>query len=172
MPNTDLRPEMSRLPPESPQTESTDTDPVEADERAYRELAAVKDEVLHAETTLPVHASATSTIGAQTAAAPQERKDDVVVEVEHVLEDGIGTFYASLPADAKPMFKQKGEEAASEISNMIRTLHVKTKRVIQLITTWLKTIPGVNQFFLEQEAKIKTDRILELAETHKNDQHP
>jgi len=27
---------------------------------------------------------------------------------------------------------------------------------------WLKLIPGVNKFFLEQEAKIKTDEVLKL----------
>jgi hypothetical protein len=30
---------------------------------------------------------------------------------------------------------------------------------------WLKLLPGVNRFFLEQEAKIKTDRIIHLKKT-------
>jgi len=34
---------------------------------------------------------------------------------------------------------------------------------------WLKILPGVNKFFLEQEAKIKTDKILALK--NKNNQN-
>jgi hypothetical protein len=59
-------------------------------------------------------------------------------------------------------FRAKGEEVAGEISVMVRDFKVEAKRVILLIRDWLLTIPGVNKFFLEQEAKIKTDRILEL----------
>lgn len=88
----------------------------------------------------------------------------MTIEVEKVLEDGLGPFYASLPPEAKPLFKEKGELAAREISEMLRTLHVNVKRVLQLIYQWLKVIPGVNKFFLEQEAKIKTDRIMALEE--------
>lgn len=95
-------------------------------------------------------------------AAPSPQKDDVMLDVEEVLEDGMGMLFASLPEEAKPLFRRKGEEAASEISAMLRTARVKTGRVLRLIRDWLLTIPKVNRFFLEQEAKIKTDRILEL----------
>ena len=38
----------------------------------------------------------------------------------------------------------------------------KAKKIFQLILEWLKLLPGINRFFLEQEAKIKTDRIIHL----------
>jgi hypothetical protein len=39
---------------------------------------------------------------------------------------------------------------------------VNVKKVRDLIIKWLRIIPGVNRYFLEQEAKIKSDRLLEL----------
>jgi hypothetical protein len=44
---------------------------------------------------------------------------------------------------------------------------VSTKKIFVLIRAWLKIIPGVNRFFLEQEAKIKTDKILFVTEEEK-----
>ena len=35
-------------------------------------------------------------------------------------------------------------------------------KIIDVIKKWLSIIPGINKFFLEQEAKIKTDKIMEL----------
>jgi hypothetical protein len=33
---------------------------------------------------------------------------------------------------------------------------------VEIIRNWLKLIPRVNKYFLEQESKIKTDRIITL----------
>lgn len=142
---------------------------VEADERAREALVETMDDVLHAETKSELEAAkeAVPIVSAgQTVKLP---KDETVIEVEKVLESGIGPFYASLPPDAKPLFLKKGEEAATEIAEMVRSLNVQVKRVLELIYAWLRTIPGVNKFFLEQEAKIKTDRIVELVETIKEE---
>jgi hypothetical protein len=46
------------------------------------------------------------------------------------------------------------------------------KKILALIRDWLKLIPGVNRFFLEQEAKIKTDKILLAAEEKKQQGPP
>jgi hypothetical protein len=146
---------------------------IEADEAVRETLPETEDNVLHAEKKTELEAAkevsqaATAATGSKPALPP---KDEAIIEVEKILEDGIGPFYASLPPEARPLFKQKGEEAAVEISEMVRTLHFKIKRVLELIYTWLKTIPGVNKFFLEQEAKIKTDRIVELIEARKEEQ--
>lgn len=143
---------------------------VEADERAREALAETKDDVLHAETKSELEAAkeaATPSASVATGQAVKAPKDEAIIEVEKVLEQGIGPFYSSLPPEAKTLFRKKGEEAATEIAEMVRMLNVKVKRVLELIYVWLKTIPGVNKFFLEQEAKIKTDRIMELIETRK-----
>jgi hypothetical protein len=39
---------------------------------------------------------------------------------------------------------------------------IKAKEVLKLIVIWLRFIPHVNKYFLEQESKIKTDKILDL----------
>ena len=96
-------------------------------------------------------------------------KDDVTLEVERILEEGLGDFYATLPPHAKELFKKKGETASIEISAMVRSLNLKFKRALQLVRDWLLTIPGVNKFFLEQEAKIKVDRLKELVEARRAD---
>jgi hypothetical protein len=57
----------------------------------------------------------------------------------------------------------------NEISKMVRSLQLNVKRALQLIRDWLLTVPKVNKFFLEQEAKIKVDKINLLIEARKED---
>ncbi len=94
-------------------------------------------------------------------AIPQVR-DEMTVRVEKILEEGIGDAYARLSPVAKQEFKIKGEQTAFKIAQLLKATHVKVKKILQLILEWLKLLPGVNRFFLEQEAKIKTDRIVAL----------
>jgi hypothetical protein len=94
----------------------------------------------------------------------------LVKEVEDVLEAGLKDTYNQMPPDLKVQFKKEAERVSREIVGMVRTLKVKAGRVLKLIVGWLKMIPGVNRFFLVQEAKIKTDRVLELVEEEKKKQ--
>ena len=91
--------------------------------------------------------------------------------VEKILEDGLGEFVASMPEAPKTRFMQLGQQIAAQIALMVRGYKVKVRTVIHLIREWLLVIPGVNAFFLEQEAKIKTDRILEYEQQY-HDAHP
>lgn len=167
--------EAQELPKQSSREErglSSEISSVEADEIALEHSAERLDDILHAES---APKTALKPVRGQSAAVGVSQavpiyKDPVVIEVEKILEDGVGSFYASLSEDAKIQFKKKGEQTAFEISEMVRTFHVKFKRLIFLISDWLKTIPGVNRFFLEQEAKIKADRIMQLVESRKHDQ--
>jgi hypothetical protein len=142
----------------------------EADERVRESLAESQDEILHAEAVPELDAARESSarVPAQgQTPVPVSSRDEVTIEVEKILEEGMGPFFQSLPPEARPVFKQKGEEASVRISDMIRTLKVSVKKVTELILAWLRTIPGVNKYFLAQEAKIKTDRIMELAEARR-----
>lgn len=116
------------------------------------------------ERAVPASGAATATVAPQT-----KVKTEDMVQVEKILEDGLGPYFTSLPDSAKPKFKLKGEEAATEIGGMVESLQLNLKRILQLIRDWLLTIPNVNRFFLEQEAKIKTDRIVELVEAKKKE---
>jgi len=142
---------------------------VEADEQAREQ--AVETEETFLET--PAEEAPTTEIQIQTAAegvpatatpAPTAVvKDEVMIQVEKILEEELGAYFETMPEEAKIRFKKKGEEVAGQISVMVRTFRVKVKAVLHLVRDWLLTIPGVNKFFLEQEAKIKTDKILEYS---------
>jgi len=49
------------------------------------------------------------------------------------------------------------------ISMSVRTAKFSFRKALGLIRDWLRIIPGVNRFFLEQEAKIKADKISDIA---------
>lgn len=97
-------------------------------------------------------------------------KDEYMVKVERVLEDNLWTVYAGLTPDLRERFRAKGEETAIKIRGLMDKAKVRGGEVLKIIRDWLKMIPGVSAFFLEQEAKIKTDKIILLAEEHKKEQ--
>lgn len=97
----------------------------------------------------------------QKALRPQT-SDPIQQEVEFVLSENIGDIFKQLPAQQKLQFKKTGEEIAMRITAMIKSGMIQIKKILELIRGWLTIIPGVNKFFLEQEAKIKTDKIQEI----------
>lgn len=93
---------------------------------------------------------------------PALTKDPLEEKVEDVLEAGLGEAYLNLSPADKQEFKAVGEQTVKKITVLLQQAHVKIKEIFLLIVRWLKVIPGVNKFFLEQEAKIKTDQIIKL----------
>jgi hypothetical protein len=82
-------------------------------------------------------------------------------QIETILEEDLGEMYNNLTPQEQKNFKIKGEETTRGIFNLVyHQTKVKVKKIIKLIKDWLKLLPGINKFFLEQEAKIKTDRII------------
>jgi hypothetical protein len=95
-------------------------------------------------------------------AAPAAPIDPVMESIERIMSEDLMDFYRTMPPERQQEFKRKGEEVAGKIRSLMTRAAVKAKEVLTLIVGWLKLIPGVNKFFLEQESKIKTDKILEL----------
>lgn len=95
-------------------------------------------------------------------AAPKPPKEPLLIEVEEVLTENIADIYKQLPEQKKALFRRTGEQVAAQITQMMKSGIMQIKKVLGWIRTWLMIIPGVNQFFLEQEAKIKSDKINEL----------
>ncbi len=95
-------------------------------------------------------------------------KDELTREIEEVLSEDLGDMYKNLPPEKKEAFKQEGEKTASLIRQMIDKGKFHGRKALSLIIRWLKMIPGVNQFFLEQESKIKADKLNALAEEQKH----
>jgi len=93
--------------------------------------------------------------------APTAR-DQVTLQVEKILEEDLKEQFEKMSPVAQQEFKLKGEEVAGSIRDMLRSAHVKAKKIFRLIVDWLSLLPGVNRFFLEQEAKIKTDKIIRI----------
>jgi len=136
---------------------------LEADKMAFEQLAKKEGLVEKAGEQAGAASAITSPVPTQAQVQALE-KDPVTFEVENILEDGLKELYVKLPEDVKPVFKKKGEETARAISQMIKSATVKLGEVMKLVLSWLKLIPRVNRFFLEQEAKIKTDRIMGLSQ--------
>lgn len=92
---------------------------------------------------------------------PQMR-DELTMKIEKIMEDGLADAYRELTPVQQQEFKLKGEEVSTKIRDLMRHTRVKIKQIFKLLVEWLKLLPGVNRFFVEQEAKIKADRILAL----------
>jgi hypothetical protein len=91
-----------------------------------------------------------------------EVRDETTVQIEKLLSQGLEKAYDELTPVQKQEFKIKGEKTALEIQQLLKSTHVKVKKIFFLIVEWLKTLPGVDKFYLEQEAKIKADKIIAL----------
>lgn len=89
-------------------------------------------------------------------------KDDLTISVERIMQENLESAYAALSPVEQQEFKIKGEATALEIRNLLERTSVKIKKIFLLIFRWLSFLPGVNRFYLEQEAKIKADKILSL----------
>lgn len=90
------------------------------------------------------------------------QKSEQVIAIEKILEDHIADLYVRIPDKDKPAFRSKGEEVAQKIDSLLKQAKVQAKKIFDLILSWLKMVPGVNKFFIEQEAAIKTDSLIAL----------
>lgn len=91
---------------------------------------------------------------------PKVKVDRLAKEIESILAEDLTDLYLAMPPAKQQEFKTKGEETASRVRELVQAAKINAKKIFQLIRDWMKIIPGVNRFFLEQEAKIKTDKIL------------
>ncbi len=144
---------------EQPTTPSASTEQTERIER----VADVPVEQIIApviETALPVSVPApVSTAPASSPAPTPRERDPLTKEVENILSENIAEIYKKLPENKKALFRQTGEHVAAQIAQMIKSGIMQIKKILKWIYQWLKIIPGVNEFFLEQEAKIKSDKM-------------
>ena len=83
-------------------------------------------------------------------------------QIENFLARGLEEVYLDLPREKQAEFRLKGEETAKKINKLLEKTRVNIGKIVNLIKKWLALIPGVNKFFLEQEAKIKADEIIKL----------
>lgn len=91
--------------------------------------------------------------------AQQHIKEEVKM-IEKVLEKDLAELYLNMSPEKQREFRVKGEETAKQINVLLHQAKIQIKKIIDLIKKWLAIIPGVNKFFLEQEAKIKADELI------------
>jgi len=104
-------------------------------------------------------AQSTATAPVIPAVSYQEKRAQ---EIDQILEDGLNEIFLSLPENERQDFKKKGEETVTKINQLLSKTKVHLNKIIALIRDWLQLIPGVNRFFLEQEAKIKAAKIIKI----------
>lgn len=154
-------PELERVSNILPRTETPATGAVETS--VERETSSISQQNDRPIDTAPIAQSA-----AQHAAPVQATVDPrakMLKDVEGILSDGLGDVYKALPKDRQLIFRQKGEEIANKITDMIIYGKARVKEIWKLVTDWLGGLPGMNKYFLEQEIKIKTDRVMIFAES-------
>lgn len=110
----------------------------------------------------PTPASSEGRRRARPIPAPLPTSDQLSQQVEKILEDGLRDTYANLSPLAKEEFKLQGEKTTAKIRVLLNSTRVKAVSILRLILEWLHLLPAINQFFLLKEAKIKTDKILDL----------
>jgi hypothetical protein len=85
-------------------------------------------------------------------------------QIESILEEDLADLFFRLDPQTQLEFKMEGEKTIQGIDKVLAQTKIRVKKIVDLIRHWLKLIPGINRHFLEQEAKIKTDKILALAD--------
>jgi len=90
-------------------------------------------------------------------------KSERLIEIEKIMSQGLEGVYANLDQGAQDKLKIEGEKSANKIERIVEEGGNIAKKILHVLRDWLKRIPGVNKFFLEQESKIKTDRIVAMA---------
>jgi len=96
------------------------------------------------------------------------QKSPLGQEIENVLEEDLLQLYRELTPKQRKQFKEVGEKTAVAIEALLKRVKVTIIEIIRLIRKWLLLLPNINIFFLEQEAKIKAERILQLKDTEDN----
>lgn len=101
---------------------------------------------------------------AQPVPAQPSAKTPELVKIEAILSENLDELYMQMTPEQQLVFRQKGEETANKIALLMREVKVRVREVLSAIRDWLRLLPGINKFFLEQEVKIKTDRLLAFHE--------
>lgn len=120
---------------------------------------AVINEITQAENKAP--ATIGPVVGVMVPQAKQQK------QIEKILSSGLEDIYLSLTPEKQIKFKQTGEKTAAKINKLLNKAKINLGAIIKLIRKWLKLIPGVNKYFLEQEAKIRADEIIKMRNENK-----
>jgi len=83
-------------------------------------------------------------------------------EIDVILSEGLDEIFLKMKPEEQKIFQKKGEETVIKINELLNQTKVKINKIVALIRKWLAMVSGINKFFLEQEVKIKADKIIRL----------
>jgi len=92
----------------------------------------------------------------------QAPADVLVKNIENTMSKGLEDAYQEMDPALQQRFKQTGEETANAIGKLLQQSKIQVKKIVTLLLRWLRLIPRVNPYYLEQQAKIKADAIVAL----------
>jgi len=95
-------------------------------------------------------------------ASPIDASLELQHKIEGVLAEGLEQTYKELTPAEQAKFRILGEATSKRIVVLLQQAKIKFNEIIKLIRQWLITLPGINKHFLEQEAKIKADKIIKF----------
>ncbi|MFA6391214.1 MAG: hypothetical protein WCW66_00485 [Patescibacteria group bacterium] len=149
------------ITPETAPQQMPDKDRQEGGAEVEKELEKLESEINRQEKS--IHSvTASLPIKQMTPTKPQVVKSATRKQIEGILSEDLKELFQGMDAAHKAEFKRQASETASALEILIASAKATARKVVKLISTWLKLIPGINEFFLEQEAKIKTDKLMEL----------
>lgn len=143
-----LNQEKAKQPPEKKEL---------APDKQVEKIPAAKDkqELPKAEVDIPVPQALPKKVAPAAKSVPLKK-------IENILQEDLEEIFFNMDEAHRRMFKAQGERVAIQIEKIIATGKSITVKVLEIIKQWLRLIPGVNKFFIEQEAKIKTDKIIKI----------
>ncbi|MFA5023833.1 MAG: hypothetical protein WC523_02650 [Patescibacteria group bacterium] len=148
---------------EKPQKEKIASVPVKIEKPVNLETkveAALATPAKAVETPKPLEKKGEGNIvAASTAQTYQKQREQAI---DDILSEGLNEVFLKMTPPQQKKFKTSGEETVKKINELLNKTKVNVKKIIDLIRKWLKLVPKVNKFFLEQEAKIKADKIMRL----------
>jgi hypothetical protein len=133
---------------------------IESPEEAEEQVAEMQGEAEAPAPTVPTATAERVSEPVAESAAPVA-KDWKVAEIEGLLSEDLRDLYKAMPPAKQKAFRERGEKLAAEIARELP--RAKPEQVFKQVRSWLKMIPATNPYYLEQEAKIKTDRLFLLS---------
>lgn len=106
---------------------------------------------------LPLKSSASKVV-----VSPDDYETKKLQAIEDIMSSGLDKAFLAMKPNEQKRFKDEGEKTAKKISTLLGRARVSADKIVNLIRRWLSLIPRINRFFLEQEVKIKADKILNI----------
>jgi hypothetical protein len=148
------KPALEKLP-----TATSTAEKLKSPEKRAEQVVASPDQAAEKRQSRLAASQTAAQLAAQ--AVPDWQKQRAAA-IDEILSSGLNEVFLQMNTAQQQEFKQRGEETVTKINGLLSQTKVKITKIIDLIKNWLKLIPGINKFFLEQEAKIKADKIMKI----------